>query len=143
MRKEFFVALDPTGPTHNDLEPVRRRGGGLGIRKSDALRAHEDALAARIAPHRPPEPFSRPVHVDMRICFPTGGRHPQGSPHAVRPDADNVEKTVFDILERFGFIRNDCLIASHCTAKAWSDPAGIWILIREIGDGGEGGPDAG
>ena len=51
--------------------------------------------------------------VEMRICWPTGGKHTQGSWHAVKPDADNVEKTVFDIMAKLGYLPRTTA-ASRC-----------------------------
>lgn len=128
---EFFEPMVPPSATHNGLEPCIRRGRPS-IRKSDALREAEAAWRAHLARHAPEKPLAGPISVEMRICWPTGGRHPQGSPHAVRPDADNVEKTVFDVMAELGFFENDSRIAVHTTAKLWSDPAGIYVRMEEL-----------
>ena len=85
-----------------------------------------------MAKHAPQKPFDGPVAVEMRICWPTGGKRAQGSWHAVKPDADNVEKTVFDVMAKLGYFDNDSRIALHSTAKLWSDPAGICVRMEEL-----------
>lgn len=128
---EFFEPMVPPTVTHNDLEPFMRRGKAS-IRKSAELHEAEEAWSAHLARHAPETPLGGPICVEMRICWPTGGTHPQGAWHAVKPDADNVEKTVFDVMARLGYFEDDGRIALHTTAKLWSDPAGIYVRMEEI-----------
>ena len=108
------------------------RRGKPSIRKSTDLHEAEAAWRSHLARHAPVAPLSGPISLEMRICWPTGGTHPQGAPHAVKPDADNVEKTVWDVMAALGYMENDSRIALHTTAKLWSDPAGIYVRMEEI-----------
>ena len=128
---EFFAPMIPPTTTHNDLE-VRKRGNGHFIGKSDELQEVEAKYLAHLAPHAPSEPLSGPIALEMRSCWPTEGKHPQGAPHDVKPDADNVEKTIWDVMAKLGYYENDCRIALHTTAKLWSDPAGLYVRMEEI-----------
>ena len=118
---EFFEPMVPPTATHNDMEIPRIAG-----------KAAEAKWEAHLAKHAPQKPFDGPVAVEMRICWPTGGEHAQGSWHAVKPDADNVEKTVFDIMAKLGYFENDSRVALHSTSKLWSDPAGIYVRMEEL-----------
>lgn len=128
---EFFEPMVPPTATHNDME-IHRIAGKAVLGKSGALEAAEAKWEAHLAKHAPQKPFDGPVAVEMRICWPTGGKHAQGSWHAVKPDADNVEKTVFDIMTKLGYFENDSRVALHSTAKLWSDPAGIYVRMEEL-----------
>lgn len=128
---EFFEAMEPPRVTHNAME-IHRIGGRPVLGKSDGLEAAEAKWRAHLARHAPEKPLSGPVAVEMRICWPTEGKRAQGSWHDVKPDADNVEKTVFDVMAGLGFFENDSRIALHTTAKLWSDPAGIYVRMEEI-----------
>lgn len=128
---EFFEPMIPPTVTHNALE-IHHYGKAARIGKSAELVEAEAAWRARLAPHAPETPLRGPVRLEMRICWPTGGRHPQGAPHASKPDADNVEKTVFDVMAKLGYFEDDSRIALHTTAKLWSDPAGIYVRMEEI-----------
>lgn len=131
MEHSAFLAMEPPAVTHNDLEPGMR-GGRPCIRKSDRLREAEDAIMARLAPARPAEPLSGPLRLQVRWCFGTGGRRPQGAPHTSRPDMSNMLKTLEDCMVRAGWIADDALVCEERLAKAWSDPAGIWVRAEEL-----------
>lgn len=130
-RIEFFEPMVPPAATHNAME-IHRIGGRPVLGKSAELEAAEAKWRAHLARHAPEAPLAGPVFVEMRICWPTGGKHAQGSWHDVKPDADNVEKTVFDVMAGLGYFENDSRIALHATAKLWSDPAGIYVRMEEI-----------
>lgn len=129
---EFFAPMVPPTTTHNDLVPVSDARGRARIVKSQTLREAEAKWEAHLAEHAPGKPLQGAVALEMRICWPTGGKHAQGSWHDVKPDADNVEKTVFDVMVKLGYFDNDSRIALHTTAKLWSDPAGIYVRMEEI-----------
>lgn len=129
---EFFEPMVPPNVTHNDLLAVPRTNGKAALVKSQALKSAESKWEAHLAKHAPEKPLCGPVALEMRICWPTGGKHGQGDWHAVKPDADNVEKVVFDVLGKLKYFENDSRIAIHTTAKLWSDPAGIYVRMEEL-----------
>lgn len=132
-----FLALVPPSVTHNDLEPYRRAGGALGIRKGAALKEAEAAYEARVraagVPDAPLGAGGGALAVTLRVCFPCAGGKPQGAPHARKPDLDNQVKTILDVLERCGVIANDAQVCELNAAKAWCDPAGVYVEVAEIG----------
>ena len=135
---QAFLPMEPPTVTHNDLEAYMRRGRGgrmvPSIRKSAELHEAEDRIAARVrAAGPPPEPLAGALREEVRLCFPLGAHRAAGSPMADKPDLDNSIKTINDILEGEGVIANDCRVAELLAAKAWSEPAGIYIRVEEIG----------
>lgn len=131
MGHSAFLAMEPPTVTHNDLKAVTR-GGRPAIVKSDRLREAEDALVARLAQQTPPEPMGGPLSVEVRWCFATRGSHAQGEPHVARPDMSNMLKTLEDCMARAGWIVDDSTICDERMAKAWMDPAGIWVRVEEV-----------
>lgn len=131
MGHSAFLAMEPPTVTHNDLKAVTR-GGRPAIVKSDRLREAEDALVARLAAQAPPEPMAGPLLVEVRWCFATRGSHAQGEPHVARPDMSNMLKTLEDCMARAGWIVDDSTICDERMAKAWMDPAGIWVRAAEL-----------
>lgn len=128
---EFFEPMVPPKTTHNDLEPGMRKGKPT-IRKSQDLRNAEAKWEAHLAKHAPAEPLEGPVMAQARICWPTEGKHGQGEPMTGKPDLDNVEKTLWDVMAKLGFYTDDAHIVDKRTGKMWADPAGIWIRLEEI-----------
>jgi Holliday junction resolvase RusA-like endonuclease len=135
-RVQCFIPTPPPETTHNDLKayvtyanckPVAR------IRKSDRLKAEEDRLRPYIAKIRPSEPLSGPLRVVWKLVWPTDGKHTQGEAKTTRPDADNVIKTLNDLLESCHVIENDAMVCDLSVQKMYGDPAGIWVRVEEIG----------
>ena len=135
-----FLAMVPPTVTHNDLVPYRRRDGSMGIRKSEALHAAEDALDARIrAAGPPPEPLGsrgEALAVTVRVCYPCAGGHAQGAPHTARPDLDNLLKTLGDRLQAMGVVADDSRVCQWDASKAWCDPAGVYVSVAVVPAGG-------
>lgn len=133
---QAFLAVEPPTVTHNDLVAyvVGGRGGRAhaSIRKSDRLKAAEDALMAALGRCAPPEPLLGPLRLDVRLCYATHGRHAQGEPKATRPDVDNSLKTILDCLARAGVIEDDARVVELRASKAWADPAGIWVRVERL-----------
>jgi Holliday junction resolvase RusA-like endonuclease len=129
---ETFLPMVPPRVTHNDLEVHRVGGGRATIGKSADLREAEAALGARVAKVAPDVPLSGPLRLQVRVCWPCGGRHGQGEPMRDKPDWDNFAKTFQDVLARCHVIRDDKDVVDARVAKAWADPAGIWFRVEEL-----------
>lgn len=130
---EFFAPMVPPTVTHNDLVPVSDSRGKARIVKSQALKEAEAKWEAHLARFAPPRPLTGPVRADLRLCWPTDGKHPQGAPKDTKPDSDNVEKTLWDVCERLGFFAaGDQQVADKRVAKMWADPAGVYLRLEEI-----------
>lgn len=133
---KFFQPMVPPTVTHNELE-VRFKSGKDGskvpyIGKTEALLKAEAKWEAHLAQHRPERPLAGPLRVDMRICWPTNGKHAQGEPKVTKPDNDNTEKVVFDCLQRLGYFKDDSYIVDNRTMKMWADPAGIYLKVEQL-----------
>lgn len=129
---EFFEPLIPPNVTHNDLMAVARKGGKAAIIKSAALNSVESKWESYLAKHAPQKPLEGPIVAEVRICWPTGGNHAQGEPKDTKPDLDNVEKTLWDVMQKLGYFKGDQQIVYKTTSKMWSDPAGIYVRMEEV-----------
>ena len=130
-----FLPTPPPNVTHNDLKayvtyvsskPVAK------IRKSDRLKAEEDRLRPYVAKIRPPKPLSGALRVTWKLAWPTDGKHNQGDAKTTRPDADNVVKTLNDLLETCRVIVNDAMICDLRVMKMYGNVPGIWVRIEEM-----------
>lgn len=129
---EFFAPVKLDHASHNRLEPFKRKDGSVGIRKSDSLKEAEARIEAHVAYHAPAAPLEGPLVAELRMCWPTDGTHAQGEPKATDPDMDNVEKVLWDVMQRLGFYGNDAQIFAKSVSKMWSDPAGVYVRIEEL-----------
>lgn len=132
----LFVPMEIPTVTHNALMPAKDKGGKLTIIKTEELRSAEDKWRSRLAPYAPERPLRGPVMADVRFCFPHGGKRENGAPHVEKPDADNIEKTFWDVLEKLGYIENDCQVFDKHISKMWNEIPGVYICLEEIEVGG-------
>ena len=121
----------PPTTTHNALE-IHGRGEKRFLGKSAALKEAESKWEAHLARFAPPAPLTGPLRADLRLCWPTLGKHAQGEPKDTKPDLDNSEKTFWDVCQKLGYYKGDHQIAAKQVSKCWADPAGVYLRLEEI-----------
>ena len=89
-------------------------------------------LQAHLARHVPEKPYTTAVRVIVKWCFPITGDHYDGEYKGTSPDTHNLNKMLFDIMERLGYFKNDALVASEIIEKFWARVPGIYIAIEEV-----------
>ena len=116
-------------------------GGRVRFYTKKKVRQGENFLAALIAPHRPDVPFSGPVSLFVHWTFPYRKSERKsvtkagvGVPHTSRPDLDNIEKNLLDVLTRLSFWTDDSLVAEKHTYKCWGPNPGIHVGIEPLED---------
>ncbi|MBQ9000509.1 MAG: RusA family crossover junction endodeoxyribonuclease [Eggerthellaceae bacterium] len=137
--RHFFAAFEP--PTATQQEHVVRvvfdKSRGKHVPRfvpSDAWEAARDAIWARLEPHRPAEKMSGAVVLDVTWCFPKG-EHADGEPYVDKPDTDNLQKGLKDIMTKLGWWKDDAQVFSEHATKIYSRVPGIRIDIEEVGGG--------
>ena len=128
---EFFEPMKLPTKTHNELMPVKR-GEGLSIIKTPELLDVEADWEAHLGRHVPEAPIDGAVSVKMTLLYGLPDGKEQFEPKTTKPDVDNVEKTVYDVMAKLGFFTNDAHVASSLTTKAWGEPQGIYVHIEQI-----------
>ena len=113
-------------------------GGRVRFYTKAKVRRAEDLLASLLMPHRPQVPFSRPVTLVATWTFPWRKSERKGVvkagspiPHTSRPDLDNLEKNLLDVMTSLGFWSDDSLVTRKATSKYWGPAPGIDIAILE------------
>ena len=77
-------------------------------------------------------PFDGPLRLIVRWCFPATGKHHDGEYKYTKPDTDDLNKALKDIMERLGFYVNDSRVASELIEKFWAEIPGIYIRLEEL-----------
>ena len=115
-------------------------GGRVRFFTKKKVRESENFLAALCSMHKPDVPFSGPVAVTVRWTFPWRKSERKRVvaagvpvPHTSRPDLDNLEKNLLDVLTRLNFWTDDSLVAEKATSKFWGPNPGIDVAIRPLG----------
>lgn len=128
MTLEFFVPMVPPTVTHQEK---RVNWSARKFYEDDNLKAARQKLAAYIGRHRPESPITGGVRLTTKWCFPNG-RHADGEYRTSKPDTDNLQKLLKDVMTQQGFWKDDALVASEITEKFWAKIPGIYIRVEEL-----------
>ena len=133
----FFMAMEqPPKATKQEhrVSVVFDKSKGKHVPRFFPSRAWADAeslLRSHLEPHRPERPIGGAVILDTTWCFPKGG-HADGEPYLEKPDTDNLEKGLKDVMAELGWWEDDRTVFSSRTTKVYSRVPGIRIDIEEI-----------
>ena len=81
--------------------------------------------------HRPSQPITDGIRLVVKWCFPRG-RHRDGEYRTTKPDTDNLEKMLKDVMTDLGYWEDDALVASEVVEKFWAEIPGIYICITGL-----------
>lgn len=132
------VKLDIVPPTATAQQKgVYVQNGRARFFTKQKVRDAEDFLAAMLAPHAPDDPLVGPLFFQARWCFPYRKSEKKSVtkvgrevPHTTRPDLDNLEKNLLDVLTRLGFWEDDAQVYTKSTAKVWGPSPYLAIAIK-------------
>jgi len=130
---QFFLPIIPPTVTAQ-VHKVTIRKGKPQFYQPDDLKAARAKLEAHLAKHKPVEPFVGGVQLITKWCFPRGA-HTNGSYRTTKPDTDNLQKLLKDVMTRLGYWKDDAQVASEVIEKFWADVPGIFISIRKLEEG--------
>lgn len=125
---QFFIKMIP--PT---ITAQEHRIGRYGVYKSPEQKQAYVKLRDAIAPYAPGAPIDHACQLIVKWCFPLNKSHKtDGEYKYTKPDTDNLNKMLKDILEELGFYTNDSRVASEVIEKFWSAVPGIYISLEEL-----------
>ena len=130
--KHFFMAMErvPTA-TKQERKWFVGKDGRPRSHPSEAWAKAESDLRAHLESFRPGEPMRCGIVLDVTWCFPANGR-PDGSPYLKKPDTDNLQKGLKDLMTELGWWSDDALVFSEHATKIYSRIPGIRIDIEEV-----------
>lgn len=126
----FFAAFSPPTATKQEHK-ISTAGGKVRVYPSPAWEAAEADLMAHLERFRPDEPLHGAVRMRAVWCFPRGS-HADGEPHTAKPDTDNLNKGLKDVMTRLGWWNDDAQVCDEQIVKAWCEVPGIRIDIEEV-----------
>ena len=89
-------------------------------------------LRAHLVQHIPEEPLIGPLRMTVIWGFPAKGKHHNGDCHIQKPDLDNLQKALQDVMTELGFFSDDCRISQLQTSKIYTFHPGVSILANEM-----------
>ncbi|WP_312047749.1 RusA family crossover junction endodeoxyribonuclease [Anaerotignum sp.] len=128
---EFFMAMVPPTCTHQEKK-VRVVNGKPMFYEPPELKEARAKLAAHLSIHVPAERYVGAVRLITKWCFPSDGKHKNGEYKITKPDTDNLQKLLKDVMTDLRYWKDDALVASEISEKFWNDPPGIYIRIEEL-----------
>ena len=131
MAIEFFISMKPPTVTAQERQ-VTVRNGRPHFYEPEELKAARAKLEAYITPHRPQKPLNGALRLIVKWCFPVTGRHRNGEYKATRPDTDNLEKLLKDVMTTLGFWKDDAQVASEIAEKFYADLPGLYISVEKL-----------
>ena len=131
----MHINLDIIPPTATSQEnKTAVVNGRLMHYKSRGAKAPFATLTAALLPFRPAEPMDGPIRLVCYWRFPRGKSHKSGDWKTSRPDTDNLQKALKDVMTRLGYWVDDSRVCSELVTKIWSDTPGIEIWAEVIAD---------
>lgn len=135
------IFLDIVPPTATSQENKTAFVGGRMMHyKSKGAKQTFATLSEALRPFIPAAPMDGPIRLVCEWRFPRGRSHKDQEWRISRPDTDNLQKALKDVMTRLGFWVDDSRVCAELVTKVWSDKPGIWILAEEIENGRKGDP---
>lgn len=129
----FFLPMNP--PTKTAQEKRWKCVNGKPIAYQSAeLKAAYLKLRDGVARFKPEEKIRDSIQLLVQWGFPADKKHPAGSWRKGKPDTDNLQKMLKDVMTEAGFWEDDCLVVSETVQKFYVDTPGIYIVIAKATD---------
>ena len=126
----FFMAFEPPTATQQEKK-IGVRNGKPFTYPDEKWEKARDTLWAHLESHRPDAPINTGVILSVTWCFPEDD-HSDGRPYLKKPDTDNLQKGLKDIMTKLGWWEDDALVFSEHVTKIYSRIPGIRIDIEEV-----------
>ena len=131
MITEFFMPMIPPTTTHQEKRITYRNGKPVVYEEADLKNARAK-LTADLSKHIPKEKYTGAIRLIVKWCFPIKGKHADGDYKTSKPDTDNLQKLLKDIMTELGFWSDDALVCVELSEKFWASIPGIYINIKEL-----------
>lgn len=132
MTTEFFLPMIPPTKTHQQKKVSVVAGKPI-FYEPPELVAVRQKLIGHLGKYVPKKKYTGAVQLIVKWLFPiTKGRH-DGQWKTTRPDTDNLQKLLKDVMTDLGYWTDDALVACEVIEKFWAAQPGIYIKITELG----------
>ena len=131
----FLLQFEPNPPTVTHQEKKVRVVKGKPIfYMPPELAAARSLLAAKLKPFAPATPIEGPIHLGVSWAF-TRPKTVKGDWKITKPDTDNLQKMLKDVMTECGFWKDDAQVCSENIEKIYrnaDEKHGILILIKSL-----------
>lgn len=127
---EFFMSMVPPSCTYQEKQVSVVRGKPVFYMPPE-LKVAKQKLEAYLGQHIPEQEYDGAVRLIVRWLFPRG-KHEDGEYKTTRPDTDNLQKMLKDIMTELHYWKDDALVVSELVEKFWAEHPGIYIRIEGL-----------
>lgn len=92
-------------------------------------------LTAHLAAYKPDQPLDGALMISVDWRHPADDHHLAGTYKVTRPDSDNAQKILQDVMTQLGFWHDDAQLAVTMTSKYYSSVPGLTIMISQLLEG--------
>lgn len=131
MTTEFFLHIIPPTKTHQEKAVTVVKGKPVFYDPAE-LKATRAKLIAHLGKHIPDKKYTGAVRLITKWCFPVLGKHRDGEYKTSKPDTDNLQKMLKDVMTQLGYWTDDAQVASEIIEKFWAELPGIYIKITNL-----------
>lgn len=132
MKKlEFFLHMNPPKSTYQEKGINWKAKTQYSKPNASDARAK---LRAHLVSHIPDEPFTGPIRLTIIWGFLAKGNHEFNTWYTDKPDLDNAQKAIQDVMTELGFWKDDSQVVSLQTSKIWTWHPGISIWIEQLSE---------
>lgn len=131
MKTEFFIPMQPPTITHQEHK-IHVVNGKPYIYEPQELKTARSKLEAHLSKHIPKQMYENGVRLIVKWCFPISGKHKDGEYKTTKPDTDNLQKLLKDVMTKLHYWKDDAYVVSEIVEKFWADIPGIYICIMEV-----------
>lgn len=100
--------------------------------KTKSLIEWERRLREGLESHRPKKPISGPIRLQVTWGFKARLKKDLFTYKLTRPDTDNMQKTLKDVMTLMGYWDDDSQVVYEICKKMWVDEPGIVIKVEEL-----------
>ena len=130
---EFFLSMEPPTVTDQEHRVGFRNDGKPYIYKPRELMEARTKLAEALAKHIPQDKLNGPLRLTVKWLFPKG-KHNHAQWKVTKPDTDNLNKMLKDVMTALRFWSDDAQVCSEIIEKFWSNVPGIYIKVEALKD---------
>lgn len=127
---EFFLPMIPPTVTQQEHKVAVIKGKPI-FYDPPELAAAKNKLSGHLAPHRPKAPMNGAIRLTVKWLFPRGD-HEDGEYRVTKPDTDNLQKMLKDVMTLCHYWNDDAQVASEIVEKFWAETSGIYIKVESL-----------
>lgn len=132
MEIDFFLPMKDVPRATYQMKRMMVRDGKPMLIDSPQTKLARHEFSWRTKKYRPDAPIESPVELYVQWRFPLTKRSKEGQWKTTRPDTDNLNKMLKDVLTANGYWKDDSYVVREIIEKIWSENSGIHIKIKVL-----------